>query len=364
MTENGRIEKTTWETIIVGGGPIGIELAAALHEAGADYLLLEGGQIGDAFMKWPPSTYFFSTPEHVAIAGIPVQTVDQRAITGEQYLAYLRMVVEFYDLNVRVYEPVTAVQRQADGFLVRTNRRSGKFVYRARRVVLATGGMAGPRLLHIPGEDLPHVSHYFQGPHRYFRTRLLVVGGRNSAVEAALRCWRAGAEVAMSYRRQEFNFERIKPHLSMDLGDRLRKGEIAYYPATVPVEITPTHVALAATEDGVTPNGRIVEHPCDFVLLATGFVADMSLFAAAGVALQGEAQAPVYDPGTMETNVPGLYVAGTAAGGTQTRFTHFISTTHDHVGKIVKAITGRPPRRLGTIDARNNAVTWEEVKAN
>jgi thioredoxin reductase (NADPH) len=224
--------------------------------------------------------------------------------------------------------------------------------------------MAGPRLLGIPGEDLPHVSHYFPGPHTYFRTRLLIVGGRNSAVEAALRCWRAGAEVALSYRREDFNWERIKPHLSGDLRDRIAKGEITFYPRTVPTRITAEQVELAAVDADLTPNGQRIRHAADFVLLATGFTADANLFEQLGVVLQGTERAPIFDPQTMETDVPGLYVAGTAAGGTQDRFTYFISTSHDHVARIATHLTGRSPGPLGTVAARNNAVTWEEVKAN
>jgi thioredoxin reductase (NADPH) len=193
---------------------------------------------------------------------------------------------------------------------------------------------------------------------------VLVVGGRNSAVEAALRCWRGGAQVALSYRRPELNFERIKPHLAMDLRDRLQKDEITFYPGTVPVEITPGAVLLAHTEEGLAANGQRQSVAVDAVLLCTGFEADMRLFSAAGVRLVGEAQAPLVNPETMETNVPGLYVAGTAAGGTQSKFTYFISTSHDHVDKIFRAITGEAPSQLGTVDARNNAVTWKEVKAN
>jgi len=355
---------TKTDVAIIGAGPIGIELAIALEQTGVDYLLIEAKQIGDAFSKWPPNTHFYSTPEHVALAGVPVHNLDQQPITGEQYLAYLRTLVEMFDLNLRLYEPAVDIQQKEDGFELRTASLKGQRIYHARYVVLATGGMAAPQRLNIPGEELPHVTHYFPGPHPYFHTEVLIVGGRNSAIESALRCWRAGAKVKLSYRRPDFDFDHIKPHLAMDLQDRLRKGEITFLPSTIPVAITPTHVLLASTEDGLTTNGTTINHETDFVLLCTGFVADMGLFEMAGVALKGKEQAPEYNEITMETNVTGLYVAGTAVGGTQSRFKHFISTSHNHVAKIVKAITGNIPDRLGTVAARNNAVTWEEVKAN
>lgn len=356
--------EATFDVAVVGAGPIGIELAIALQRAGVDYVLIEANQIGHAISRWPPHTYFYSTPEHVALAGVPVHNLDQRSISGDQYLAYLRMLVEMFDLNLNVYEPVLNVQRDGDDFVLHTRPLSGERTYRCRHLVLTTGAMARPRLLGIPGEDLPHVRHYFPGPHYYFHTRLLVAGGRNSALESALRSWRAGARVTISYRRPAFDYDIVKPHLADDISTRLEKGEIAFLPSTIPVEITPHHVVLAKTGDGVTANGRTFKHETDFVLLATGFVADTALFEKAGVRLEGVERAPVYDPRTMETNVPGLYVAGTAAGGTQQKFTLFISTCHNHVGKIVKALTGRPPDKLGTVDARNNAVSWEEVKAN
>ena len=351
------------EVAIIGAGPIGIELAIALERQGVSYILLEAGQVGSEFLKWPPRTRFFSSPEHLSLAGVPIHTLDQTSPTGEDYLAYLRMIVEMFDLNVHVYEPVTAVEQDRGGFTLTTRTRTGLNQYQARRVVFATGGLSHPKLLNIPGEDLPHVSHYFPGPHPYFRTRLLIVGGKNSAIEAALRCWRAGVEVTLSYRRPALNFERVKPHLSGDIKDRLEKGEIKFLPATVPVKITPTHVGLAGINPG--ENGRPLIHETDFVLLATGFVADMSLLRQTGIELLGPEEAPRVNPETMETNIPGIFVAGTAAGGTQMhKFKLFISTTHDHVIKIVKAITGTAPTRIGDIPARNNAVTYEEVKAN
>jgi len=356
--------EVSFDVAVIGAGPIGIELAIALQRAGVDYVLIEANQIGHAISKWPPHTYFYSTPEHVALAGVPVHNLDQRSISGDQYLAYLRMLVEMFDLNLHVYEPVLDIQQDGEGFILRTRPLRGERSYRCRRVVLTTGGMARPRLLGIPGEDLPHVRHYFPGPHTYFHTRLLVAGGRNSAVESALRSWRAGARVTISYRRPTFDFDIVKPRLADDISTRLEKGEIAFLPATVPVEITPEYVVLAKTGDGMKANGRTFKHETDFVLLATGFVADTTLFDKAGVWLEGVERRPVYNPKTMETNVPGLYVAGTAAGGTQQKFTFFISTCHNHVGKVVKAMTGRPPDKLGTVDSRNNAVSWEEVKAN
>ncbi len=360
------MNKITAETdvAIVGAGPIGIELAIALERLGADYLLIEARQIGHEFTRWPPSTHFFSTTEHVALAGVPVHNIDQMPITGEQYLAYLRTLVEMFDLKLKLYEPVIQIEKSETSFILHTKPLTGPRTYRAKNVVLATGGMARPRMLGIPGEDLPHVSHYFPGPHLYFRRRVLVVGGRNSAMEAALRCWRGGAQVSLSYRREELNHDRIKPHLSMDIKDRLQKGEITFYPATIPLEITPSHVKLATAPDGAAQNGSTMTHACDAVLLCTGFEADMTLFRQAGVTLTGPEQSPRFDESTMETDVPGLYVAGTAAGGTQSRFTYFISTSHDHVARIVTDLTGQHPGPLGTVAGRNNAVTWEEVKAN
>ncbi|MBI1297155.1 SidA/IucD/PvdA family monooxygenase [bacterium] len=359
LTINGEID-----VAIVGGGPIGIETAIAFKQQGVRSILFEAAQIGEAISRWPPNTHFFSTPEHVALAGVPVQTLDQRPISGEEYLAYMRMLVEYFDIDLHNYEPVTGVDRDEGGFIVHTHKRGEERRYRARYVVFCTGGMAGPRKLGIPGEDLPHVTHYFPGPHAYFRTRLLVVGGKNSALESALRCWRAGSQVALSYRHSDFQWDVVKPHLAGDLKTRLEKDEIHFYPSTIPVEITNDAVFLAPTEDGVTPNGRITRHETDFVLLATGFQADQSLLRAAGIELTGADEVPVFNPNTMETNVPGIFVAGTAAGGTQAKFKLFISTTHAHVGKIVYAVTGHAPEKLGSVPARDSAVSWEEVKAN
>lgn len=353
------------EVAIVGAGPIGLEMAVALKRLGVDYIHFDAHQIGHTIGWWPRDTQFFSTSERVAIAGIPIQTLHHQRITGEEYLCYLRGIVEQYDLQVHTYESVVGIQAIEDGFELETAPQSGGKAYRARYVVLAKGDMDRPNLLHIPGEDLPHVSHYFDRTHDYFRKRLLIVGGRNSAVEAALRCWRAGAEVTISYRRAEFLEGSVKRHILPDLLTQIGKGNISFLPETVPIEVTPEHVVLVPAVDGQPmADGERIVHLADFCLLCTGFAQNMQLYERAGVTLKGADRQPVYDPRTMETNVPGLYLAGTTAAGNQGRYTLFIENTHHHVAKIARAITGITDVRIGTIASRNYDLLLSEIQDN
>jgi thioredoxin reductase (NADPH) len=358
MKQNGHPSEP-YQVAIIGAGPIGLEMAVALKLAGVNYIHFDARQIGYTISWWPRNTNFFSTSERVAISGVPIQNTHQGRITGEDYLAYLRAVVEQFDLQVNTYERVTAIQRSEDGFTLQTETATGQQTYNVQSVVLAKGDMDGPNWLNIPGEDLPHVSHYFNDPHHYFRRRLLVVGGKNSAVEAALRCWRAGAQVAISYRREVFS-ARVKEHIRPDLMAQIELGNVDFYPETVPVEITPAAVVLKSVI-----NGKQITVPVDFVLLATGFRANMALFEMAGVSLIGPRREPDFNPETMETNVPGLYLAGTcAAGETQDRYRLFIENTHEHVAKIMQHLTGQPPERLGTIPARNYELELKQFEAN
>lgn len=349
---------------IIGAGPIGLELAVCLKRAGIEYIHFDAQQIGYTMTWWPRNTPFFSTTERLAIAGVPIQNNHQQRITGEDYLAYLRGIVEQFDLAVNTYEPVTGLEGGADGFILTTHSRRGEQQYLARRVVLAIGDMHQPNLLHIPGEDLPHVSHYFRDPHDYFRTRLLIVGGRNSAVEAALRCWRAGADVTISYRHAQFDERRVKHWLLPDLHAQIEAGTIKFLPETAPVEITPMHVTLVPTPRGQVDGGRPFAHPTDFVLLNTGFRGEQQLLEFAGVELRGENRVPVFNAATMETNVPGLYLAGTVAAGIQQRYTLFIENCHEQIGKIVAAFTGEWPRQLGSIPGHNHHQPLERIEAN
>ena len=342
------------DVAVIGAGPIGLELAVALKRAGFDYLHFDAKQIGYTISWFAPQTRFFSSNERIAIAGVPLQTADGGKCSREQYLAYLRTIVQQFDLRVRTYEPVAGIDRDpADGtFTLTTKPPGGEKRYRANRVVLVTGGTDHPRRLNIPGEDLPHVSHYFDDPHKYFRKRVLVVGGKNSAVEAALRCHNAGAYVSLSYRRVKLPAKSIKYWLLPEINGLMESGRIMAHFGTVPTEIAPTRVRLERWTDSaaapapafsfVNPEPRTLNLPFDFVLLLIGYEADMTLARAAGIELNGECQTPTHDDRTMETNVPGLYVAGTAIAGTQHKYRVFIENCHVHVDRIMAALTGAP----------------------
>lgn len=326
------------DTLIIGAGPIGLELAAALKHAAIDYLHIDAAQIGHTISWYAPGTRFFSSPERLAIAGVPLVTRAQEKPTREEYLDYLRAVAAQFDLRVRTFERADSIDRSGDAFTIKVQAQRGPRTYTARRVILAIGDMHRPRLLNIPGESLPRVSHYLDDPHLYFRRRVLIVGGRNSAVEAAIRLFRIGADVAVSYRNDQFDPQRIKYWLLPEVNWLIQKNMIAFHPHTIPVEITPAVVRLRSTAGA--PEHSV---EADAVLLLTGYEQDPTLFQRAGIQLTGDNRVPVLNPRTMETNIPGLFVIGTATAGTQSRFKVFIETSHVHIPRVLRALTGQPP---------------------
>ena|SRR5438128_452907 len=317
---------------IIGAGPIGLELAVALKQAGIDYVQIDAGQIGSTIEWYPPQMLFHSSSDRLALAGLPIQTANQQKITREEFLAYLRALVQHFGLTVRTYERVVNIEKlPGSGFELRTVAVDGEHRTQADMIVLAIGAMHAPRLISVPGEDLPHVSHYLGDPHKYFGKRLLIVGGRNSAVEAAVRCHRAGADVTLSYRGGDFDPKVVKFWLLPEVRALIRDGYVRFLPRTCVNEIRRGTVLLSGEEIAA-----------DFVLLMTGYRQEPTLFEMLGVQLKGEERAPSFDPETMETNVPGVFIAGTAVAGTPPRkVSVIVETCHVHVPRIVAAIAGR-----------------------
>ncbi len=397
------------EVAVIGAGPIGLEVAGACTRLGISAVLFDAGQVAQTIYDWPEETRYFSSPERMAVAGIPMQSTHQQLGCREEYLAYLRSVVEILDLNVHVYERVVSVAPAAEqaeggatrvdgvetgptqlsgdseGFVLRTERTMNPGAtasYRVKKVVVATGDMAVPHSLGIPGEDMPHASHYFDHPHRYFRQRLLVVGGRNSAIEAAIRAWRAGAAVGLSYRRDALDIDHIYSRLHLEINLLIGKGRVDFYPETQPVEIRPGETVLAkvqSTESGesgesaesgqdhrvfeITEERRTV--PGDFVYLATGYEADTRVLRTAGVAFDGEGRAPIYNDDTMETSVPGIYLAGTAIGGNTAGYRVFVGTCHDQAVKILSHAFGIDDAEriiTGTVRSRNYPFSRKDIE--
>ncbi|MDG2055560.1 MAG: NAD(P)-binding domain-containing protein [Phycisphaerales bacterium] len=327
------------DTLIIGAGPIGLETAIEFQRAQLDYYHIDAGPIGSTiFTEFPPQTTFFSSSERIAIAGMPLQTPTQGKATREEYLTYLRQVAGAFDLKVQTYTRASAAQfKDQLWHLTLTDQHMRPKSMTANHIVLATGGTAFPRTLDIPGETLSHVTHDLGDPHRFYDRRVLIIGGRNSAAEAALRCYRVGADVTISYRGPELA-ERVKYWLRPELDALMRSGAIKHFFNTEPTAITPDHVTLMSTSDQK-------EHdvPADDVLLMIGYNCDGAMFDMFGINTEEPYQAPCFDSKTMLTNAPGVYVAGTATAGTQHRFRVYIENSHVHTRRITHHLRGLPP---------------------
>ena len=333
---SGRIH----DLALVGAGPIGLEMAVALKRAGLDYAHLERGQIGETISRFPLEMRWFSSNDRIALAGLPLNTTDQSKATREEYLAYLRQLVQHFGLMIRTHEEVTSIRKLPSHYLLTSETSGGTRETRARKLILSVGGTHSPRRLDIPGEDRPHVHHSFVEPHRYFGKRLLVVGGKNSACEAALRCWHAGARVSLSYRGERFAERQIKYWLQPELEGRMSRGEIVSHLGTVPVRIAPGVTTLRRGD------GSEYRVDADFVLVLIGFSADQRLFDALGVELVGDARTPAIDLATMRCGgdaMPGLYAIGTAVAGEQRSFAIFLENCHVHVERVMAHLMGDAP---------------------
>lgn len=321
------------DLLIIGAGPAGLAVAIAASDAQVDYLVVEKGALVNSIYNFPPGMTFFTTPDLLEIGKLPFVTPYEKP-TRHEALRYYRRVVDAYQLQVAFGEQVTSIERDvADGehvFLVNSVADRGEQRRRhARAVVFAIGYYDQPNTLGIPGEDLPHVHHYYGDPHAHYRQSVLVVGGKNSAAIASLELHRAGARVTLVHRGASLS-DRIKYWIRPDIDNRIKEGSVTAYFESRVVEIRPTSAVVEQ------PGGERIEVAADTVLLLTGYHPDFELLERAGVTL-GARREPTFDAETMETNVPGLFVAGGLVGGLDTGAI-FIENGRFHGEKIVRRL--------------------------
>lgn len=316
---------------VIGAGPCGLAAAAALEASGVHAVVFDRGCIASSIASYPLYMTFFSTAEKIAIADIPFPIAADKP-TRREALAYYRGVVQHLGLDVRQYEPVVQVWRRKGDLVVHSRPRGGDVVEtKVRAVVVATGYFGTPNALNVPGEDLPHVTHLYREGHEAFQRDAIVVGAGNSAAEAVLDLWRHGAKVTLVHFGPTFD-KNIKPWVLPDLQNRMKDGSIAVRWNTRLTAIEHGRVHL----DGKDGPGIL---PAQHVYLMTGFTPSSELLSALGVELDTATGIPAHDPATMETNVPGVFIAGVLASGYDANKV-FIENGRGH-GVLIAGAIGR-----------------------
>ena len=298
------------DTVIAGGGPIGLACAISAKKCGIDPLVIEAGAIADAIVRYPVGMGFFTTPELLEIGGHPFVSVGQKP-TREEALKYYRGVVRADNLRVRTYTKLVTTERDGDIIRCTVATAEGESFIDCRRLVLATVYFGEPNLMNVPGESLPFVHHYFDEPHRSFGLDVVVIGGRNSAVEAALELFRAGARVTLVYRGTVFPAS-VKYWVKPDIENRIAAGEISARLGATVLRIEHGAVIIRDAE------GLEETLHADRVYALTGFRADFALFRRLGIELDPDTERASVNPDTLETNVPGIYMAGSIVAGRYT----------------------------------------------
>ena len=322
---------------VIGAGPCGLAVGVAAKRAHLACSLFDKGPVVSSLQRYPLYMSFFSTAEKLEI-GVPFVTAGDKP-TRREALAYYRRVAEHFELDVRQYHAVVRVERTAEGFELEAQHPGAAEpeTICSRHVVCATGYFESPNLLDVPGEDLPHVSHFFVEPHPYWQQRVVVVGGGNSAVEAALELSRVNARVTLVHFLSDFD-RGVKPWVLPDITNRVKEGRVAVRWCSRVVEITRSHVVVRRD-----PDGDRETVPADFVVALTGYRADLRLLRSLGVQVDDTTGVPRHDPVTMETNVPGVYIAGVLSSGFDANKI-FIENGREHGGRICDHIKGKPPR--------------------
>ncbi len=321
-----------YDTAIIGAGPTGLACAIEIEKKGLKAIVIEKGCLVNSLYNYPTNLTFFTTPELLEIGGLPMTSVREKPNRTEA-LKYYRRVAMHYKLDVRQYELVDTVEGSDGDFTIKTTLRTGEpHEHRAKKVVISTGYYDIPVKLGAPGEDLDKVLHYYQDPHPYYDCDIAVVGGKNSAAIYALECYRAGARVTIIHRDDSMH-KNVKYWIRPDINNRIKNNEIqAYFNSSV-VEVRPTEIIIN------TPEGEKTL-PNDFVLAMTGYQPDTALLARIGVEFDPETRRPRSNETSLESDRPGLYLAGVVVAGMHTGEV-FIENGRFHGGQIATDIAAK-----------------------
>lgn len=313
------------DILIIGAGPIGLNCALEAGKNNLNYLIIEKGTIVNSLYNYPLYMRFFSTAEKLEIDEIPfISTAPKPG--RQEALEYYQGIARQKNLNINLYEKVLKVSKKDNVFEIETSRSN----YLAKNVIISTGFYDIPNLMNIPGEDLEKVKHYYTEPYPYAKQKIVVVGSSNSSVDAALETYRKGAEVTMIIRHSEIS-KNVKYWVKPDIENRIEEGNIKAHFNSELLEIKENSVIFKDEQ------GEIQEIENDFVLAMTGYLPDFEFLKNSGIDLQGECLNPVYNPATMESNIPNLYLAGVVCGGKDTHL-WFIENSRIHAEMIVKNI--------------------------
>jgi thioredoxin reductase (NADPH) len=330
------------DVLVIGAGPTGLACAIEAQKIGLKVIILDKGCLVNSLFHYPANMSFFTTPELLEIGDIPFTTAQQKP-TREEALEYYRKVSEHFDLDLRQYEWVKTVMGKDGNFAITATDRAGRpHDYRTKKVIVSTGYYDLANRLCIPGEDLPKVSHYYGEPHPYYDSDVLVIGGKNSAAIASLDLWRHGARVTLVHRDAQMH-NHVKYWIKPDIENRIKNGEIeAYFHSSVQ-EIGIDHVLIHTPEGPLRLNN-------DFVLALIGYHPDYDFLRSMGIELSEEQCRPVCDPVSLESNVPGIYVAGVIVAGSRTNEI-FIENGRFHGKQIAEDLKKslRPGFRPGTL---------------
>jgi thioredoxin reductase (NADPH) len=318
-----------YDVIIVGAGPCGLACGIEAGKKGLDYLIIDKGNITESIRRYPVNMVFFSTSENIEIGNVPFVSMGMRP-TRTEALKYYRKVVQHFKLHLQLFTEVLEIKNDPGVFNIETSK--GKFI--AKKIILATGYYDVPKFLNIPGENLPHVSHYYDEAFKYTNTKVVVVGGANSAIETALDLYRNGAEVTIVHIYDGLD-KKAKYWIVPDLENRIKKNEVQAYFKTALTKITEDKVTLLNLSTNETK-----DIDADFIFLMTGYRPDADFLKKVGINLEGEYLIPQLNPETFESNIPGIYLGGSIIGGEETAKV-FIENGRLHAQPIIEDILNK-----------------------